>query len=199
MSSSPTGPLRLVTPPSGLAVSLDDARLHCRIDGTDEDPLVEGLVRAAADLVEREIPGTRQLLTAVWDVPLCGWPCGELRLPRPPLQSLTVSYYDAADALQALSSSVYRVTTATNQPGTLALAAGQSWPVLSPWREWPVCVRMTCGYGAAAAVPPALRQAILLLVGQWYARREAQSERTLGDVGFGVRALLDSCGWGSYA
>ena len=53
-------------------------------------------------------------------------------------------------------------------------------------------VEYSAGYGDAAAdVPQALRQAILLLVGHWYAQREAAATANMAEVPYAVRALCD--------
>jgi uncharacterized phiE125 gp8 family phage protein len=53
-------------------------------------------------------------------------------------------------------------------------------------------VAYKAGYGDAAAdVPQALRQAILLLVGHWFAQREAVASTQLHDVPFAVQALCN--------
>jgi uncharacterized phiE125 gp8 family phage protein len=44
--------LTQVIPPSGLAVTLADAKAHCRVDGTDEDGLISSLIVAATQYVE---------------------------------------------------------------------------------------------------------------------------------------------------
>lgn len=194
------GPAIQVTAPTGPVVSLTDAKGHLRVESTEDDSLISGLVAAAAELVQREVPGTRQLLTATYDVPVQSFWIGALRLPSPPLQSvLSIKYYDLQGVSQTVDPALYEARAPLRQPGTICLLPYKWWPLHQPWRQWPVTIRMTCGYGTADQVPVTLKQAILLLVGQWYIRREAQSERTLNDVGYGVRALLDSQGWGSYA
>jgi uncharacterized phiE125 gp8 family phage protein len=50
-----------------------------------------------------------------------------------------------------------------------------------------------------SSVPQSVRNAILMLVSVWYERRMAADAATLTEVPFGVKALLDSARWGSYA
>src|SRR5207302_1441570 len=77
-----TGPLRVVTPPAAGALPVDIAtvKLHCRIDGADEDPLVERLIRDAWDYLDRNTPGPCQLATATYDLPVRHWWHGPLKL-----------------------------------------------------------------------------------------------------------------------
>jgi uncharacterized phiE125 gp8 family phage protein len=56
------------------------------------------------------------------------------------------------------------------------LAYGQAYPV-TQYRESAVQIRIVAGYGAAAAVPKALKQAILLYVAEMHARR---AQATIG-------------------
>ena len=45
-------PLQLVTPPAGVPISLAEAKLHLRVDGGDDDPLICSLISAARQAAE---------------------------------------------------------------------------------------------------------------------------------------------------
>lgn len=183
------GNLSLATPPIGLAVTLADAKLHCRVDHADEDGVITDLIYDAADWVEKNVDGHRQLLTATFDVDAKGWWCQTLCLPRPPLRSVAwVKYYATDGTLTTLATSYYAVRTPWRQPGAIDRAPNQMFPPVQCDKPFPVTVRFSAGYGAAADIPRTLRRAILLLVGHWYANREA-----VGSVGKEVELALNSC------
>jgi len=51
-------------------------------------------------------------------------------------------------------------------------------------------VTFVSGYGAAAAVPKAIKQALLLLIGHLYENREAVTTANLNELPMAVNALL---------
>ena len=76
---------------------------------------------------------------AIFDVPVFCWWNGELKLPRPPLQSVGwVKYYDTAGTLQTLVTTEYLVRTPWQAPGKIERAPGKSWPSYEADRTWPI-------------------------------------------------------------
>lgn len=183
-------PLKLVTPPAERPVSLAEARLHLRVDHTDEDDLIAGLLDAAVDHLDGAsgILG-RALVTQAWDLVLDALPCDAIQLPLAPLVSVSsVQYYDTAGALQTLSPSLYYVD-AISQPGWVTRLSTATWPDTMDGAN-AVIVRFVAGYGAAAAVPGAIKAAIKLLVGHLYRNREATTAEALTATPMAVDALL---------
>lgn len=170
----------LVTPADGAVVSLDEAKLHMRVDSDEDDALITSLVQSATEHVERTLD--LALLQQDWrqDFPGFG---DRLRLPLRPVDTSTivVTYRDADDAQQTLATSVYRV--ATDATGTyVRLASGESWPSTYD-RDDAVSIEFTAGYGDAASVPAALKVAILLHVAFLYERRENHADVTIAPTG----------------
>lgn len=193
-------PLVLVTPPAGPVVSLDEAKAHLRIDGTDEDAYVTALVAAATATVDGAGGWLgRALRPQVWDLTLPGWPldrwCERIRLPLPPLISVaSVSYRDGDGITQTLATGDYVVSgVGAAFGGAVSPADGASWPSLR-WHPEAVTVRFTAGYAEpddAVTVPEPIRHAILMMVGHLYANREAVAPNGRADVvPMGAEALL---------
>ncbi len=133
----------LVSGPRALPISLTQAKKHLREDGSDQDYIIDALIRAAAESVQNETD--RQLVTATHDVAFDAFPGGAWRMPRAPLRDVThVKYFDTNGAQQTLAASVYLVDKA-REPGRLSLAYQQVWP---PTYSVPnaVTVRQVSGY-----------------------------------------------------
>lgn len=179
----------LVTPPAEPALSLAEAKAHCRVDVTDDDALLTSLCHAATRWAEEYT--RRSLVTRALRADYDLWPQGAqcFFLPLPPLVAVSqVSYYDTAGAVQILSSAVYSVHAGT--PGLVSLTNGQSWPGAQV-RPRAIAIAYTAGYGTATDVPEPIRHALRLLVGHWYAQREGVVVGTVpSQLLFGVHALL---------
>ncbi len=182
--------LELVTPPSGDVVTLSEAKAHLRVDVDDDDVLIQALIdTAVAHLEGRGGVLGRALLTQTWDLRLDGFPADDsyIDLPLPPLQSVgLIEYTDRDGVTQIMATSDYRVNTRT-LVGRVTLAPTKVWPETIADDVGVVRIRFTAGYGAASAVPPPIKQAILLLVGPWYQNREA-----VGQVGQPVALAVEA-------
>ena len=153
-------------------VSLPEALKQLRIedeDGADELGSIQALVQAATEYAE-EYTG-RQFVTATYQLSLRRF-ADEIRLPRPPLQSVTeIQYVDQDGQVQTLDASTYDVDTTTS-PGRILRAYGYSWPSVRS-QEGAITITYVAGYGAPDAVPQVVRQAIKILCEHWYGFREA--------------------------
>jgi uncharacterized phiE125 gp8 family phage protein len=159
-----------------------------------EDSVLADFITAAR--IKCEEHQGRAYITQTWDLYLDDFPeADEIELPRGPLQSITsVKYYGTDGTEYTMSASDYIVDIASD-PGRIVLGYGKTWPttVLRPANG--VIIRFVCGYGAAAAAVPALiRLAIKMLVGHYYANREAVTDARLSLVPDGIAGMLDSDG-----
>ena len=175
-------PKRTTTPTE--PVTLDEAKLHLRVDGTDEDALIQGLISAARESCEDRIEGA--IPVTGWKLTLDAFP-DAIRLPRAPIASVeSVKYLDADGVQQTLSALDYLVDTVST-PGYIVPAYGKAWPET---REQINAVEVEYTAGSATT-PAALKAAILLMVGSLYAFREDDSVGQVSKIPTGVDALLD--------
>jgi uncharacterized phiE125 gp8 family phage protein len=180
-------PKRITTPTE--PVTLDEAKLHLRVDDTDEDALIQGLISAARETCEDRTEGT---------VPVTGWRLtldtfpDAIKLPRPPIVSVeSVRYLDTAGVQQTLSPMDYVVDTVSS-PGYIVPAFGKAWPETRDQIN-AVEVEYTAG---SATPPPAVQAWMLLAIGEMFATREASAERPAVAHGFADRLLDPFRVWG---
>jgi hypothetical protein len=198
----------LVTPPAEEPVSLAEAKLHLRVEISDDDALISALIKAARSKCETEqgrayVAQTRDLYLDYfpWFGP--GLPYGVpvlevaganptspfglggiIMIPRPPLLSVTsITYTDPSGTLQTLDPSHYEVSAGT--PGRVAPVPGLAWPSARVQLD-AVKVRYTCGWATADDVPDSIKVAIKLLLTHLYENRGDTNEELPG----AVKALL---------
>lgn len=182
--------LSLVTAPASEPVTLTEAKLHVRQDGTADDTPITSLITAAREHCENET--RRAFITQTWKLTLDGFPdSGVIRIPRPNLLTVTgITYVDDDGVTQTLAANQYTVITDT-LPGEIHEAYDVDWPTT---RAVPnaVAVTFTCGYGAtAASVPGPIKSAMLLAIGHWYTNRESVVTGTIAtELPMAVDSLL---------
>jgi uncharacterized phiE125 gp8 family phage protein len=199
--------LERVTEPAVEPVTLTEAKQHLRVDTSDDDTYITGLITAARQWVEEYLD--RSLVSTQWRMRVDTFPL-EFTLPRPPmatsgtLTSTTVTYTltptstnTATLTTTTLSTTTYRVDREAT-PGKIRTIYGGTWPshLADPNA---ITVTWWGGYGSSSTdVPRAIRHACLMLIGHLYERRLAADSMASNEVPFGVKALLDSQKWGSY-
>lgn len=180
--------LVLIDPASAWPVTLDEAKAQCfATDTTGFDTLLTRLIKAATAWAQNYTG--RTLAVQTWKLVLDEWPAEAIELPRGPVTGVTsVKYFDTAGVQQTLDAGDY-VLDLTSDPQWIVLAEDASWPDLLDGVNG-IEVEFTAGY--AANVPEDLRQAILMLVGFWFASRESVNVGNIvNEVPFGTRMLLD--------
>lgn len=149
--------LKLITPPIDEPVSLADAKIDGRIDGTDLDTLISAHITGGREYAENYTQ--RLLSTQTWELVLDGFP--EAFVLRGPVQSvISVKYLDSDGAEQTLEPVDYLVD-AESTPGYVTPAYSKSWPDSHAVPN-AVRVRYVAGYGAD--IPKPIFSAILLHV-----------------------------------
>lgn len=182
--------LLMITEPSVEPVTLEEAKLHCRVDASEDDDLISGLITSARDWVESF--DNRALITQTWELILDSFPGSDiLKLPLPPLQSVSsIKYINDAGIEATFATTDYTVDW-RSEPGRIRLMENESWPSVDLYIWNGVRIRFICGFGLAASVPERYKQAIKLLVGHWYENREqVMAGVTPSEIPFGVKALL---------
>lgn len=178
-----------VAPPTADPVTLSDAKLVARVDGTSEDALITSLITAATSLAEdytRCSFVTRTLMLTLdgFYSPARGdrRTVDRITLPRPPIAGVTsVQYFDTANNAHTLAPTAYQVNTAA---GVLYRNVDAMWP--APLRPSDaVRITYTAGYGSATDVPEGIKQAILRITMLAYQREVSDA---LSDTA--VKALL---------
>jgi len=147
------------------AVDLDDLKQHLKIDGDDEDGILAIYAAAGEEAVENH---TRHALTRrsfTWAGPSfrrigC--------LPRRPVRAIdVVSYWTPAGQEAALSADGWRMTA----DGIV----GAPWPAVARG-DGAVTVTYEAGYDDELPLPPALKNAALMMAGFLYRNRDAGDE-----------------------
>lgn len=187
--------LKLITAPVAEPITLTEAKAHLRITGADDDTYITSLIVAARQGAEH-ITG-RTLMAQTWELAL-DWFEDAIRLPRPPLTSITsVKYLDDAGALQTMSASAYLLDD-HSEPARLLPAYDTSWPATRTQAN-AVLIRYVAGYASAATVPQEIKNWMLLRIGMLYGSRESVVIGVpIAELPF-VDRLLDAYrSWGVY-
>mgnify|MGYP001201291583 CR=1 FL=1 len=165
--------LEQVTAPTSEPISLAEAKLHCRVDVSDDDTWFTTAIAAARRCAETQCD--RCFVTQTWRQTRDGFPScdarGSIVLAKTPVASVSsVKYIDADGVLQTLDASKYTADTLAD-PCEIVPAYGESWPST---RAVPNAVTVEYVVGVAAEqVDPRAKMAMLLTVAHWYENRES--------------------------
>ena len=171
----------VIDAPDSDLVSLEEAKAHLRVDFDDDNDYIEGLIKSAVANVDGPAGWLgRALLTQTLEWRGDEFGSCDIRLPFPPITEVVSVKYDDADGVeQTVSDTDYRLVGQPSAP-RIALAYGSSWPAVR-WQSESVRIQYLAGYGDPEDVPAPIKQAILLMVGHWYANRETV---TIGQTGY---------------
>jgi uncharacterized phiE125 gp8 family phage protein len=192
-----------VTGPAVEPLTVAEAKLHLRVDISDDDAYIGTLITAAREWVENYLD--RTLITTQLILRAAEFPTEELELARPPMvasgtaTTVVVTYTLADTTTATLSTALYRVDR-TSTPGNVAPIINGTWPSDVIEDANAVAVTYWAGYGpTSASVPATIRHACLMLIGHWY---ESRSTVLVGvtskPIEFAVESLLASNNWGQY-
>lgn len=172
--------LRLITAPTVQPLTLAEVKEHCRVNHSYDDATLQLYLEAATAYVDGpEGFLGRALVTQTWELVLDEFPENEIKIPLPPLQSVTsVTYDDASGIEQVVDSDDYTVD-AVSEPGWVLPESSGAWPATFEGIN-AVRIRFVAGYAPTEDSPPDLRAnvpfsikaAILLTIGSLYEHRE---------------------------
>lgn len=200
--------------PTGAVMTLAEAKLHLRVDFTDDDDLISALIEAAT--LDCEAYCNASFVPATYHMTLGAFPArgsglygpdedGEefprnfgssgkptryptaIFLPVHPLLELnSLTYMDADGATQTLSTASY-VTVSSRRPPFIVPATGTTWPVTYDHPE-AVTVSFNAGF---ATIPADIVAAVKLRLATLYEHREEIVVGTIqADLSIGSRVLL---------
>jgi len=197
-------------------VTLEEAKLHLRVDNSDEDDAIETYLDTAIESCEAY--ADRCFQQRDWLLTIQNWPSvylwetgtnigsntlEALEIPLAPLVNVTsVKYRDVDDVLQTVDPSNYVVGAPKSDHPWISFTNSFTLPTLSTKPD-PIEITVVAGYDQndpSASVswlqlPRRAKSAILLEVGHLYANRESVQAKpgltTAVELPRGVKALLD--------
>jgi len=171
-------------------IDLAYAKTFLRIDGTDEDTLIDTLIKTARHRVENMIGRTLIRRSFIYR---CDVPSGKcFTVPRPPLLGVTRLTLIAENDQAVDIPNVDYTVTRRRDPGQISLKPGKHWTdYLAEFTT--LEVEFEAGYGDTPDdVPLPIRQAILLLLAHSYEFREMSETPSVPIM---VDALLAPYRW----
>jgi len=154
-------------------ISMQEVKDHLRISWEEEDALIYSLLSAAREYAEKTTSQAiiEQTVTAFYS--RLPYTAGAIELPLSNAVSITsITYVDSDDVVQTLSASDYYLVQ--GQPNKVYIKEG--YPEAKD-RPDSVVIIYQAGFGAIPfkPFPQAIKAAILIMVGDMYENREAQS------------------------
>lgn len=188
---SPQFSLVRVTAPAASPISLAEAKEQMRVEGTDEDVIIQRLIDAAIAFVDVQGVLGRAMITQTWGQWLLPNPPMTVSLMLGPVQSVSaIRYYDVDGVLQTATLADFNVFGTPNKI-TVSPKTGKAWPTTQT-RDDAIQIQYVIGYGATSAeVPQTVRHALMMLVAHWYENREATQEKQMQDLPYGFMEMLN--------
>jgi uncharacterized phiE125 gp8 family phage protein len=182
--------LRVLTPPTVLAVRVSDAKEHLRLGASNnEDQKISRLIKAATGKLSSYT--RRALVPASYAVDLWGFPFyheGRIDLPIAPVRAVTAIRTANSDGtFTAVNPLVYALKIGYNGRAFVQLSPGQVWPSVS-WGLGNATIELDAGY-LAGECPAELQQAILLIVGALYENSSEMSATPMTRLPDAVESL----------
>lgn len=176
---------KIITPAAAV-IDLPTLKAHLRVDHSADDSLISAYILAAMSYAQHYTGvaiGEQEI-----ELALDEFPDGAIALPLAPVTSIvSLTYVDLLAATQTLAGSAYSLDDFGISHWCMS-AAGTEWPDTYEAAN-AVRVRFMAG---RATLDPAVKAALMLLVGHLYENRQEATEKKLSSVPLGVNALLDT-------
>ncbi|MFN6952889.1 MAG: head-tail connector protein [Albidovulum sp.] len=179
------------TPVPSAALPVDEMKDHLRMgsgfaDDAMQDELIETYLRAAMAAIEGRIGKMLFQRRFLWV--LDAWRDAEQALPVAPVSAIaSLTLVDAAGGESVVPPSRYRLVRDTHRPRL----AGRGTALPTIPTDGAVKVAFDAGFGATwTDIPVDLRQAVLLLAGEYYEHRHDDGTQAAG-LPFGVVTLIE--------
>ena len=172
---------KVIIPPTEEPLTLDETKLHLRVDNMDEDDYISALITAAREQVE-QITG-RALLLQIIQQKYTDFPRKSkedypaIRLLKSPVAEVSSITYKVEELVDEVLTIVdaemeaedYIITS--TEPAYIVPNVGTDFPSTNCEIE-NVIVEYIAGYPTAADVPQSIKFAMLLLIGDLYENRQ---------------------------
>ena len=171
----------LITPPSETPVTADDlGKLALRVDGAEEDALIDIYIAAAVEYAQAY--SQRQFMQATYELRVKCWPSSIVLIKAPLVSVVDIKYDDEENAEQTLATALYQVDNSA-EPGCIKFIG--SLPSVYD-KPNAIRIRYIAGYGGAgaditvqrAAVPACAKVAMLKRVGDYFENRQNEIQGT---------------------
>lgn len=178
-------------------VTLEDLKLHCRVDVADEDASLGTYLDAATEYVTDR---TSLVLAPVsYQIDRDDW-CSSLQVLVSPVREIaSVKYLDVNASLVTVDPSLYRWER-TDRGAIVEFLSSFIRPVLADDRDDAVQIAFQAGFDdpnatgsgdePALILPVRVKQVILLIAAHWFANREAVSADNLSTIPLAAESLL---------
>ncbi len=164
-------PVKLITPSTLESVTLQDAKAHLKVTGTDEDTLIRKYLNAAINRVENARQSA--IMSSEWEIYLKTWQ-SNVNLQKHPVTAInSVKYYDEDNVLQTVSSSDYRLQD-FKVPCRLEFDSTNFDSPSTYDREYPIVINFQAGYLSASGVPGLIPEVIFSELGTFNEIRQTE-------------------------
>lgn len=133
----------VTTLPTAEPISLNEMKLHLRVDHSNDDALITSLIRVAREYAE-DVTGKAYMVRTCRQTYDYGWP--EIFYLVPPLVEVSSITYDLAGTTTTLASTEYTEDT-KSEPARVYPAYGKYWPIVRSIRNT-ITINYITGYGA---------------------------------------------------
>lgn len=162
--------LKRTTDPATEPVTLTEAKVHLKVDHSDDDTLITALIVAAREMCEEYCQ--RSFITQTWTLYMRDFPDGVIQLPRGPVASVTsVKYSVSTEADTTLATANY----STGLNGNIGIIDPiDSWPSTDSDFVEGVQVVYVAG---EATTKESVKIAVKILLSDWYENRQSHQSR----------------------